>query len=52
MGQEATCTARVGGQVAAGKALLETDELVFRGDGLGCGFRSRRCSLLRLRTVT
>ena len=30
MGAEATCTVTVGGQKAAGKALLETDELIFR----------------------
>ena len=34
MGREAACTARFGGKSAAGKALLETKELVFRGDGL------------------
>jgi hypothetical protein len=32
MGQEARCTVRIGERVVAGKALLETDELVFRGD--------------------
>jgi hypothetical protein len=32
MGQEANCEARFGGKVSAGKALLETDELIFRGD--------------------
>ncbi len=32
MGQEADCTARFGDAVSAGRALLETDELVFRGD--------------------
>jgi hypothetical protein len=32
MGQEARCTIRVGDRTSAGKALLETDELVFRGD--------------------
>lgn len=32
MGQEATCEARFGGKVSNGKALLETDELIFRGD--------------------
>jgi hypothetical protein len=32
MGQEARCTVRFGERVGAGKALLETDELVFRGD--------------------
>jgi hypothetical protein len=32
MGQEARCEARFGGQVSAGKALLETDDLIFRGD--------------------
>ena len=32
MGQEARCTVRVGERVSEGKALLETDELVFRGD--------------------
>jgi len=32
MGQEARCTVRIGERVGAGKALLETDELVFRGD--------------------
>jgi len=32
MGAEAKCTATVGGKKAVGKALLETDELIFRGD--------------------
>jgi len=32
MGQEARCRVRVGDQLSDGKALLETDELVFRGD--------------------
>jgi DUF3052 family protein len=31
VGQEARCTARVGHRVSEGTALLETDELVFRG---------------------
>jgi hypothetical protein len=31
MGQEALCTARFGGQSGTGRALLETDELIFRG---------------------
>ena len=31
MGQEAACEARFGGQVSLGKALLETDALIFRG---------------------
>jgi hypothetical protein len=34
MGREAACTARFSGKTAAGKALLETRELVFRGEGL------------------
>lgn len=34
MGAEARCTATVGGRKEAGKALLETDELIFRGDNL------------------
>lgn len=34
MGREARCTVRFAGEVSEGKALLETDELVFRG-----GFR-------------
>lgn len=34
MGNEARCTARHAGQSADGKALLETDDLRFRGDGL------------------
>jgi hypothetical protein len=34
MGREATCTVRVGRKTATGKALLETSELIFRGDGL------------------
>ena len=38
MGQEARCTLRFGNKVSEGKALLETDELVFRGDG---GVRQR-----------
>jgi len=32
MGQEALCTARCGGKVSQGKALLESDALVFRGN--------------------
>lgn len=32
MGREARCTVRFGEQTSEGKALLETDELVFRGD--------------------
>jgi len=32
MGQEAKCEVRCGGKVSAGKALLETDDLIFRGD--------------------
>lgn len=32
MGAEAKCTATVGGKKAVGKALLETDELIFRGE--------------------
>jgi len=32
MGQEAACKARFGGKVSAGKALLETDSLIFRGE--------------------
>lgn len=36
MGQELRCTVRIGERVSEGKALLETDELVFRGDD---GFR-------------
>jgi hypothetical protein len=32
MGQEARCTVRLKDRVSEGKALLETDELVFRGD--------------------
>lgn len=31
MGQEAACTARFDGQASEGKALLETDALIFRG---------------------
>src|SRR3954464_7665513 len=31
MGQEALCTARFGGQSGTGRALLETEELIFRG---------------------
>jgi len=34
MGQEMECQVRFGGKVSAGKALIETDELIFRG-----GFR-------------
>jgi hypothetical protein len=34
MGAEAKCTATFGGKKAEGKALLETDELIFRGDNL------------------
>jgi hypothetical protein len=32
MGAEAKCTATISGKKAVGKALLETDELVFRGE--------------------
>ena len=32
MGQEARCTVRIGEHVTEGKALLETDELAFRGE--------------------
>ena len=32
MGAEAKCTATISGKKTAGKALLETDELIFRGD--------------------
>jgi hypothetical protein len=32
MGQEVSCSARIGGRTIRGKALLETDELLFRGD--------------------
>ena len=32
MGKEANCVARWGGKTSAGKALLETNELIFRGD--------------------
>src|SRR5580700_10042558 len=32
MGQEANCEVRFGDKVSVGKALLETDELIFRGD--------------------
>jgi len=32
MGNEAECTAHAGGKTSRGKALLETDELIFRGD--------------------
>jgi hypothetical protein len=34
MGREAVCTARFGGKSVAGKALLETKEVVFRGPEL------------------
>jgi hypothetical protein len=34
MGREATCTARLGRKRSTGKALLETAELLFRGEGL------------------
>jgi hypothetical protein len=36
MGREATCNARLGRETGEGKALLETDEVLFRGD-----FRAR-----------
>src|SRR5271163_2129813 len=32
MGNEANCTVRFGKQVSGGKALLETSELIFRGE--------------------
>ena len=31
MGNELKCTARIGKQQSAGKALLETSEIIFRG---------------------
>ena len=34
MGQEIACTAASDGRRVEGRALLETDELLFRGDGL------------------
>lgn len=34
MGAEARCTAMFGGRTADGKALLETDELIFRGEDI------------------
>jgi hypothetical protein len=34
MGAEAHCSVRFGQTTAEGKALLETDELIFRGEGL------------------
>jgi hypothetical protein len=34
MGREASCKVRVGGRIVRGKALLETKELLFRGDGM------------------
>ena len=34
MGQEIACTASSDGRRAGGRAQLETDELLFRGDGL------------------
>ena len=34
MGAEAKCTATISGKKAVGKALLETDELIFRGEGV------------------
>lgn len=34
MGREATCKARFGGKSSTGKALLETKELIFRGETL------------------
>lgn len=34
MGQEARCTVHFGDQIAEGKALLETDNLIFRSEGL------------------
>ena len=32
MGRELLCTVRSGGKTASGKALLETNEIIFRGD--------------------
>src|SRR5215469_13091323 len=32
MGKEADCTVRFGGKKSVGKALLETNELIFRGE--------------------
>jgi len=34
MGAEAKCTATISGKKSVGKALLETDELIFRGDDI------------------
>ena len=42
VGQEIACTASSDGRRAEGRAQLETDELLFRGDGLRCGSRTRR----------
>ena len=32
MGSEQLCTVRTGGKTSKGKALLETSEIIFRGD--------------------
>lgn len=48
MGLEATCTARVGAQSSRGKAHLESEELIFRGDfRLAIPFREIRSAAAR-----
>jgi hypothetical protein len=46
MGQEANCKARFGKQVSAGRAMLETDYVLFRGD-FRVKIPSSRCAKVR-----
>jgi hypothetical protein len=51
MGREAVCTARVGGKPVAGKALLETKELLFRSSGGDVRLRVPFAEMKDLRVV-
>jgi hypothetical protein len=46
MGQQANCKVRVGGKVVLGKALLETEELIFRGSDLRLKIPFRQMSTI------
>jgi hypothetical protein len=49
MGREAACSASYGGKSAPGKALLETTEVVFRGEGLRFKVPFARVQAIRTR---
>ena len=49
MGAEARCELRLDGASHEGKALLETDELLFRGDARGRAIRAASASRFRSR---